>query len=215
MYVKGDSNMKVISIVSAKGGVGKSTLALLIAASLSQKNKTALLDCDIQSTCLSAKEVNPNLPYEIVSSPHLKEIIEQGKRLEKEGVEYLVIDTNPRSFLEHPKQIDEILSVSDLCLLPCRPAPRDVRANVDLAEKIVLQNNPARIVWNFVQPRINAQKESMRQAPDLLKIKPLKGFIKQRACYMDVFDEPPLPISNKEAEKEINTILREVRSIIK
>lgn len=96
--------MKIISVVSAKGGVGKSTIALLLASMLSQKHKTALLDCDIQSTCVSAKAVNPDLPYDIVSAPHLKEIVSQGRRLEEEGVEWMVIDTNPRSFLEHPQR---------------------------------------------------------------------------------------------------------------
>jgi len=207
--------MKILSLVSAKGGVGKSTLSLLLAACLSQKHKVALMDADIQSTCVSAKEVNPDLPYEIVSAPHLKEIVSQGKRLEEQGIEWLVIDTNPRSFLEHPQQIEEIINVSDLCLLACRPAPRDVRANVELAEKIISKKTNSRIVWNFVQPRINAHKESMRQAPDLLGLKSLKSFIKQRAAYMDVFDEPPLPIANKEAKKEINAILKEIRSLVK
>jgi len=207
--------MKIISLVSAKGGVGKSTLSLLIAALLSQKHKVAVLDCDIQSTCMSAKEVNPSLPYEVVSTPHLSEIRAQGKRLEEKGTEWLVIDTNPRSFLENPQQIDEILNVSDLCLLPCRPAPRDIRANVDLSEKIASKKTVSRIVWNFVQPRINAQKESMKQAPNLLGLQPLKNFIKQRACYMDVFDELPLPIANKEAEQEINAMMKEVRKLVK
>ena len=76
--------MKIISILGAKGGSGKSTLSLILAASFSKKGKTALLDCDIQLTCVSAKNVNPNLPYEVVATPHLKEILSQGERLERE-----------------------------------------------------------------------------------------------------------------------------------
>ena len=207
--------MKVISLVSAKGGVGKSCISMLLAALLSQKHKTALLDTDIQHTCLSAKEINPNLPYEIVSAPHLKEIISQGKRLEKDNIEWLIIDTNPRSFLENTQQIDEIIHVSDLCLLPCRPAPRDVRANLELSEKLIAKKTNSRILWNFVQPRINVHRETMKQAQDLLGIKPLNNFIQLRACFQDVFDEPPLPITNKEAENELNSILKEVRSLVK
>ena len=207
--------MKIVSLVSSKGGVGKSSISLILASLLSQKHKTALLDCDIQATCVGAKEVNPDLPYEVVSAPHLKEIISQGKRLEKQGIEWLVIDTNPRSFLEHPQQIDEIINVSDLCLLPCRPAPRDVRANVDLAEKIVSKNATARILWNFVQSRVNAHRESMKQAPKLLGLKTMKNFIKHRICYADTFDELPLPVNNKDAKEEINAILKEIRGIVK
>jgi cellulose biosynthesis protein BcsQ len=207
--------MKVISLVSAKGGVGKSCLSTLLAAMLSQKHKTALLDTDIQQTCLSAKEINPKLPYDVVSAPHLKEIISQGKRLKKDNFEWLIIDTNPRSFLENTQQIDEIIHVSDLCLLPCRPAPRDVRANLELSEKLIVKNTPSRIIWNFVRPRINVRRETMKQAPDLLGMKSLKSFIQLRACFQDVFDKPPLPIANKEAENEINSILKEIRSLVK
>ena len=32
---------------------------------------------------------------------------------------------------------------------------------------------------------------------------------------MDVFDEPPLPIANKEAERDINAVLKEIRSLVK
>ena len=116
----------------------------------------------------------------------------------------------PRSFLEDSKLISEIIQISDLSLLPCRPAPRDVRATLELSEQIVSKKANVKIVWNFVQPRVNAHKESMKQAPKLLKIEPLKTFIKHRACYQDVFDEPPLPLCNIDARKEIQKITREI-----
>lgn len=202
--------MKIISVLGAKGGSGKSTLSLILASSFSKKGKTALLDCDIQLTCVSAKQINPDLPYEVVSTPHLKEIISEGERLESEDVEWMIVDTNPRSFLEDTKQINELIKISDLCLLPCRPAPRDVRATLELSEQIVAKKANARIIWNFVQPRVNAHKESMKQAPKLLGISPLKTFIKHRACYQDVFDEPPLPIWNIDAKNEIKKITKEI-----
>lgn len=202
--------MKIISILGAKGGSGKSTLSLILAASFSKKGKTALLDCDIQLTCVSAKNVNPNLPYEVVATPHLKEILSQGERLESEGVEWMIIDTNPRSFLEDSEQTNEIINLSDLCLLPCRPAPRDVRATLALSEQIVAKKANAKIIWNFVQPRVNTHKESMKQAPKLLGIQPLKNFIKHRACYQDVFDEPPLPVWNFDAKNEIKKVIKEI-----
>jgi cellulose biosynthesis protein BcsQ len=207
--------MKVISIVGAKGGTGKSTISLLLTSLISQKHSVALLDCDIQSTCVSAKLVNPELPFEVVSSPHLKELISQGKKLEKKGVEWIIIDTNPRSFLENPKHIEEIIKLSDLCLLPCRPAPRDIRANTDLASKIASKNPKARILWNFVQTRVNAHKESMKQAPDLLGLKPLKNFLKHRICYQDVFDEPPFPIGNSLATQELKQLFKEIKGLVK
>ncbi|NGX51411.1 MAG: Iron-sulfur cluster carrier protein [Chlamydiae bacterium] len=202
--------MKIISVLGAKGGTGKSTLSLILAASLSKKGKVALLDCDIQLTCVSAKKVNPDLPYEVVSTPLLKDVLSEGERLESEGVDWIIIDTNPRSFLEDPKRTKKIIQLSDLCLLPCRPAPRDIRATLELSERIVAEKANARIVWTFVQPRVRAHKESIKQAPALLGIKPLKTVIKQRICYQDVFDEPPLPIWNLDAKNELRKLIKEV-----
>ena len=53
--------MKIISSVGAKGGSGKSSIALLLAWELSkgQKKKVGLFDADIQGTCASAKALNP------------------------------------------------------------------------------------------------------------------------------------------------------------
>ena len=56
--------MKIISSVGAKGGSGKSSIALLTAWELSKihKAKVAILDADVQGTCVSAKALNPEIP---------------------------------------------------------------------------------------------------------------------------------------------------------
>ena len=203
--------MKIISVLGSKGGSGKSTVSLILAASFSKQGKTALLDCDIQSTCLSAKKVNPQLPYEVFSTPHIEEIVLKGRQLESSQVEWVVIDTNPRSFLEDPNQIDTIIQLSDICLLPCRPAPRDIRANLELSKQLTQKTSNAHIVWNFVQNRVNAHKASMKQASAFLGLHSLKSFLKQRICYQDVFDEPPLPLWNINAKKEVESLVKEVR----
>ena len=87
--------MKIISVIGAKGGSGKSTLCLILASSLRKNGKVALLDCDIQLTCVSAKTINPDLPYEVIPTPHFEKIVVEGKRLESEGFDWVIIDTNP------------------------------------------------------------------------------------------------------------------------
>ncbi|MBS0654547.1 MAG: ParA family protein, partial [Verrucomicrobia bacterium] len=52
--------MKIISSVGAKGGSGKSSVALLTAWELAKnhKSKVALIDADVQGTAASAKIMN-------------------------------------------------------------------------------------------------------------------------------------------------------------
>jgi len=200
--------MKIISVLGTKGGTGKSTLSLILASSFSKKGSVAVLDCDIQLTCSSAKDINPDLPYEVNSTPHLEEISSQGNRLETQGIDWIIIDTNPRSFLEDSMFIKEIINLSDICLLPCRPAPRDLRATLKISNQISQMKTQAKILWNFVQPKVSAHKESMKQASNLLRIESLEHFMKQRTCYQDVFDERP--VENKEAKTEIKNITEEI-----
>lgn len=61
--------MKIISSVGAKGGSGKSSIALITAWELSKnhKAKVAVLDADVQGTCVSAKALNTEMPFEVYS----------------------------------------------------------------------------------------------------------------------------------------------------
>ena len=52
MNQNNNSGVKVIAVTGGKGGVGKSTVAINLAASLSKTNKVGLLDLDIYGPSL-------------------------------------------------------------------------------------------------------------------------------------------------------------------
>lgn len=111
----------VITLISQKGGVGKSTLAINLALAFSAiKGATvALVDCDEQESCLQALAKFPREKLNLVrvaKSPHL--VIEKLKE------RVIVCDTAGRSH----GTAWEAAAASDLVIIPVRPSPLDVLA---------------------------------------------------------------------------------------
>ncbi len=142
---------KIISIVQVKGGAGRSTVATNLAAALSRKAPTALVDCDMpQGTSMSWYSLraaeNRSGGLSLATARDHRELVELVQGLNRE---YLVLDAPPR--------IAEItramLMLSDLVLIPLGPSAAEVWATTDLLQTIeeAKQKRPQldhRIVWN-------------------------------------------------------------------
>ena len=106
----------VITVASYKGGVGKSTTAIHLAAYLQKKSPTVLIDGDPnRSVCGWA--INGNLPFEVI---HLH----QATKLAR-NYEHAVIDTSAR--LE-PEEIKELVEGCDLLVIPSTPDALSLQA---------------------------------------------------------------------------------------
>ena len=211
--------MKVISSVGAKGGSGKSSVSLLLAWELARphKSKVALLDADVQGTCISAKSLNPNLPFEVVSVTDKEKLWEHGKKFEDDGFDYLIIDGNPRSLQEDPALIAMIAKLSDLNLIISRPSPRDLKAQmqyVDLVKEST--KGHVRLLWNFFQKGTGAHREGVPEGEKLLDLKSLQTKIGLRIVYQDVgYTESYIgDLGNHEASEEIRNLGIEVKGLL-
>ena len=211
--------MKIISSVGAKGGSGKSSIALLLAWELSkgQKKKVGLFDADIQGTCASAKALNPDLPFEVYAINNKSKLWEQGKKLSDEGYDYLIIDGNPRSIHEDPALIEVIAKLSDLSLIISRPSPRDLKAQIKYVEMVkAATSGEIRLLWNFYQKTTGAHKEGVPEGENLLDLKSIKTKVGLRIAYQDIgYSEGYIgDLGNKEAATEIKSLTKEIRSIV-
>ncbi len=121
----------VIAFVNGKGGVGKTTLSLMVAAALRNVGHNATIeDRDPQA---SATVLAPNLGVPI-----------SGKG------DIVIIDTAPR--LDHPPTIDAIRH-ADKVVVVSSPSPADLSTTVETARLISihrLPENPTRILFNSV-----------------------------------------------------------------
>lgn len=109
----------IVSLYSTKGGCGKSTLAVCLAAYWSQTRKTALLDADPQA---SLSLCRPEILRVPVYSDTSKDVAKTIAKLAGE-YERVVIDT---AGYRRRKNV-EALAHSDFVLIPCKPSPFDLR----------------------------------------------------------------------------------------
>jgi chromosome partitioning protein len=115
--------MKVISLVTQKGGSGKSTLCVSLAVAAQEAGRTiCILEMDKQATVTQWAQARAGKPPEVaqITADKLEAVI---ARLKSAEYDYVFVDTPG---IDSPGTHSAI-RISDLCLIPCRPSPADLR----------------------------------------------------------------------------------------
>jgi chromosome partitioning protein len=160
----------IIAIVNAKGGSGKSTVAVMLAAALRAANQQArIIDLDPQG---SAKEW--------VSSGNVGEIT-VGERIEDVWEGFTLVDTPPR--LDSP-EVAQAVRRADRILLVSSPSPGDVlvtRRTAELIKRLGAKSK-TKVLFNQVQRGTILARDLPRMA-DHVGLPMLTAFICQRQAY--------------------------------
>ena len=140
--------MRVIAFVTQKGGSGKTTLALSCAAAAEEHGFRALvLDMDPQGTAeawYQAREAaTPKLAA--VTAAELPNAITGGQQ----RFDVALIDTPGR---DEPSTAVAI-RYADLCLIPCRPTPADMKATPPTVATIKRLSKLSAFVLSQTPPR--------------------------------------------------------------
>lgn len=148
--------MKIVAIISQKGGAGKTTLAVHLAtAAAGAGHAAAVIDLDPQGTAASwgdrrTAEVPEVISGQAVRIPTLVNAAKQN------GADFLVLDTAPNA--------DQTASLAcraaDLVLIPCRPSTFDLEAIETTLMLAKAAGKPAFVVLNAVPPRSSIGKEA-------------------------------------------------------
>jgi len=212
---------KIIGIVQLKGGAGRSTVATNLAAALSRKGSTAIIDCDIpQGTAASwyaLRESEGKAGDLILSTAgnHV-ELLTEIQKLEDQ--KYIVLDAPPRI----AEMTRAILMISDLLLIPLTPSAAEIWATTDLLQTIeeAKQQRPdlkARIVWNKYRPQTRSAKELSAAVKHELKTPALKSHLGHRVGYSEALarglaaDEWP----DQNTKAEIQALTAEIEKLLR
>ena len=141
--------MKVIGFVSQKGGSGKSTLAVHIAVAAEEsKQRVAIVDTDPQKSVLTWSEQREAKTPVVVAAPggEIAQVLDAARG---DGMSLVVIDSAPHTDVDASR----VASVSDLVIVPCRPAAFDLSAVAQTVEMIKALKREAVLVLSACPPR--------------------------------------------------------------
>lgn len=213
---------KVISFVNQKGGVGKSSLTLSLAAALSElPARVLVVDCDSQQTAIKliagAPEGQP-FPAAAISLHSADSKLGELLRPHAENYDYIVID-GPPSHLS--KVTRAAVACSDIVLLPTIPAKPDLLATMETAdllkelEQRLDRPINAMVVVNQAE-RTRIKKMFDGVLAESMPYPVLKAEIRKRTSYREsaAVGESVLTSGDVEAIRDIRALRDEVLSNI-
>lgn len=141
--------MKAITFVTQKGGSGKSTLCISLAIAAQEAgHSVCILEMDRQATISDWAEHRTRESPEVaqIDAAQLEGVI---KQLRETAYDYVFIDTPG---VDSPGTLSAI-RVADLCVIPCRPTPADLRAFKPTLAAVYRLEKKFTFVLNQTPPR--------------------------------------------------------------
>lgn len=210
--------MIVVSILNQKGGVGKTTIAVNLAAAFQKDGyKVLLVYSDPQGSTRDWHEANEGSVLPVVE-------IDRDATMEKDLV--AVAGNYDLAIIDGAPQIAKLstaaVKISDLVIIPCQPSPFDIWTTADLVEIIrarqqITDGSPKAA---FLISRMMVGTKLSNEVRDALKgydLPVLKATTSQRVAYPTTAANGSTVLvgdSNCVAKKEIVAIKNEILEIL-
>ena len=205
--------MPIIAVVGNKGGAGKTTLSVNLAAGISQKSSIAVIDADPQGSSLQWRAIAGDNVHFPVYAPTFS-LKHQAESYAKKN-DYVLIDCPPS--VKAPQTI-AVLEFADIALIPVQPSPIDLWSSVHI-EKAVIEAkeiNPdltALLVINQLESRTTLSK-LVREVLSEIALPVADTAIHRRAIYRNSAMEGKSVYNvgkrGADAVAELNLLIQEV-----
>ncbi len=210
--------MPVVAVIGNKGGAGKTTLCVNLAAALAADKKAVILDADPQQS---------SLQWHHIADGHASiEVIDAHNKLRDETilstsdeVTYHLIDCPPSA---QSPQIQQALAIADLAIVPVLPSPLDIWATVSIEKSVsrAQRNNPdlqVMLVINQYESRTRLSR-LMQRALQEISLPSAETIIRRRAVYRHAFLEGrtvhDMGSSGRAAAEEIDQLVKEMEQTL-
>ena len=160
------SSPKVLAVLNGKGGVGKTTTAVNLAAILSESQSVLLVDADPQASASWWVSRNPQpVTFDITTETDANLL---GKLKKVKDYALIVVDTPPAL---DSAALATVVPVADYILLPTPPAPMDLAALINTIKTAIAPAGVAhRVLLTKVDSRSMSEAVEAQQTLNSLNI---------------------------------------------
>ncbi|MEO0456767.1 MAG: ParA family protein [Cyanobacteria bacterium P01_A01_bin.114] len=165
---------QVLAVLNGKGGVGKTTTAVNLAAIFAENRAVLLIDADPQGSAAWWIEREDTLPAFDFSQENNPQLL--GKLRGIKDYDLIVVDTPPAL---NSEALAAVIPVADYLLLPTPPAPMDVAALVNTVKTAVQPSGvPHRVLLTKVDSRSLREAQEAQAMLIELEIPACQAFVR-------------------------------------